>query len=291
MNWQSEDPFSGTFIKYDENAQSALAARLHGHADDAGTHGQTFTEHTQSPVGSGELGGRVSSAFTKMAVGFGQRFVTTYQSFLHETATLAEHSMSTIHDIDVRAAKTHDGIGPHEKPPVLGNSQVNHLEAAVNHDVDVSKITPQPLEWSKGGSTFRSDDRGPEDVYDNGFSPWNSEPVDIGEYVQNNTHSALVSTTMNPSLFERWDKEWLHVVNTGPGIGIDVDATLKNAGQSNLIKLGEEEIAHPGGIKTQYIQGAWKTYETGQVGHWLGLPPSIKGRWIDNPHFIRGYPK
>ena len=56
-----------------------------------------------------------------------------------------------------------------------------------------------------------------------------------------------------------------------PG-GIDVNATL-----GRHLNVTEREIAFPGGIARQFVEGAHKV-----------MPDGSRGAWIPNPHFSPG---
>src|SRR5690349_4839422 len=71
------------------------------------------------------------------------------------------------------------------------------IKAAVDKRVEVDRITPDPV-WRKScGTLYRSDGRGPEIVFAEGFKPKDviDGQYDIEKYVLVNQPSPYVSTT------------------------------------------------------------------------------------------------
>ncbi|WP_329337056.1 hypothetical protein OG252_17210 [Streptomyces sp. NBC_01352] len=126
------------------------------------------------------------------------------------------------------------------------------VEAAVDHRVDVRRITPDPV-WRKTcGTLYRSDGRGPDIVFEQGFHPKDvvNGQYDIEKYVLVNQPSPYVSTTYDHDLYKTWWKAGYNYYIDAPG-GVDVNKTI-----GDTHKWADQvEVAFPGGIARKYVIG------------------------------------
>lgn len=126
------------------------------------------------------------------------------------------------------------------------------VEAAADRRVDVRRITPKPV-WRKScGTLYRSDGRGPDIVFEQGFYPKDVEggQYDIEKYVLVNQPSPYVSTSYDHDLYKTWWKSGYNYYIDAPG-GVDVNKTI-----GDTHKWADQvEVAFPGGIARQYIIG------------------------------------
>ncbi|MFD9433358.1 ADP-ribosyltransferase [Streptomyces sp. NPDC060002] len=126
------------------------------------------------------------------------------------------------------------------------------VKAAADRQVDVPRITPAPV-WRKTcGTLWRSDNRAPEVVFDEGFYPKDvvNGQYDIEKYVLNNQASPYVSTTYDHDLYKRWKSNYNYYIDA-PG-GIDVNRTIGDTHKY----ADQAEVAFPGGVARQYVLGA-----------------------------------
>src|SRR5579859_1039003 len=128
-------------------------------------------------------------------------------------------------------------------------SPPDKLFAAADRDVDLDRITPQDYVWRTNDRPLvRVDDQDPADVFDRGFRPKDVKgDYDLNNKVIENNPGPFVSTSYANDFGDnfpyRYDIE-------APG-GIDF-----NASSSVRANEGEEEVAFPGGIASQFIKGA-----------------------------------
>lgn len=126
--------------------------------------------------------------------------------------------------------------------------QPDRLYAAVTDDVDVDRITPDPQYRQDCHAVYRADGRGPDEVFNTGFAPWDVEgQYDITSYVLQNQPSPFVSTTYRDDLYRAWKSPYYYVLDL-PG-GVDVNSTI---GDDHKY-ADQEEVAFPGGIRTEFI--------------------------------------
>ncbi|MFF5495606.1 ADP-ribosyltransferase [Streptomyces aquilus] len=148
------------------------------------------------------------------------------------------------------------------------------VKAAADRTVDVSRITPEPV-WRKScGTLYRSDGRGPEIVFAEGFKPKDvvGGQYDIEKYVLVNQPSPYVSTTYDHDLYKTWWKSGYNYYIDAPG-GVDVNKTI---GDSH--KWADQvEVAFPGGIARKYIIGVCPVNKTTKV--------EIMSGCQSNPHY------
>ncbi|MEU5324088.1 ADP-ribosyltransferase [Streptomyces sp. NPDC021056] len=148
------------------------------------------------------------------------------------------------------------------------------IKAAVDKRVEVDRITPDPV-WRKScGTLYRSDGRGPEIVFAEGFKPRDviDGQYDIEKYVLVNQPSPYVSTTYDHDLYKTWWKSGYNYYIDAPG-GVDVN---KSIGDTH--KWADQvEVAFPGGIQRKYIVGVCPVNKTTKT--------EIMSGCQSNPHF------
>jgi hypothetical protein len=148
------------------------------------------------------------------------------------------------------------------------------IKAAVDKRVEVDRITPDPV-WRKScGTLYRSDGRGPEIVFAEGFKPKDviDGQYDIEKYVLVNQPSPYVSTTYDHDLYKTWWKSGYNYYIDAPG-GVDVNKTI-----GDTHKWADQvEVAFPGGIQRKYIVGVCPVNKTTKT--------EIMSGCQSNPHF------
>ncbi|MFC9468594.1 ADP-ribosyltransferase [Streptomyces coelicoflavus] len=125
-------------------------------------------------------------------------------------------------------------------------------KAAADRGVDVDRITPEPVWRTTCGTLYRSDSRGPQVVFEEGFHARDVEngQYDVEKYVLVNQPSPFVSTTYDHDLYKTWYKSGYNYYIDAPG-GIDVNKTI-----GDTHKWADQvEVAFPGGIQRKYIIG------------------------------------
>ncbi|MFI2352361.1 putative T7SS-secreted protein [Streptomyces sp. NPDC019443] len=157
-----------------------------------------------------------------------------------------------------------DDIPPTRHVPDPPNTN-DPLHAAADRSVDASKLPDDAVWRTSDEPLWRNDDRGPSEIFRDGFQPWNNSNTDLSGYVRNNDHSVYVGTTRDPDL--GWGSKYRYDVDA-PG-GIDVNKSIPDN-----IFAREQEIAFPGGVRTENIKGAWER-----------LPDGSFGNYIPNPHY------
>ncbi|MEJ1198964.1 MULTISPECIES: ADP-ribosyltransferase [unclassified Streptomyces] len=126
------------------------------------------------------------------------------------------------------------------------------LKAAADSGVDVARITPEPVWRTTCGTLYRSDSRGPQVVFEEGFHAKDVQngQYDVEKYVLVNQPSPYVSTTYDHDLYKTWYKSGYNYYIDAPG-GIDVNKTI-----GDTHKWADQvEVAFPGGIQRQYVIG------------------------------------
>ncbi|MFD9026250.1 ADP-ribosyltransferase [Streptomyces parvulus] len=125
-------------------------------------------------------------------------------------------------------------------------------KAAADRGVDIDRITPEPVWRTTCGTLYRSDSRGPQIVFEEGFHAkdvYNGQ-YDVEKYVLVNQPSPYVSTSYDHDLYKTWYKSGYNYYVDAPG-GIDVNKTI-----GDTHKWADQvEVAFPGGIQRQYIIG------------------------------------
>ncbi|WP_435606319.1 ADP-ribosyltransferase [Streptomyces ardesiacus] len=125
-------------------------------------------------------------------------------------------------------------------------------KAAADRGVDVDRITPEPVWRTTCGTLYRSDSRGPQVVFEEGFHTKDvrNGQYDVEKYVLVNQPSPFVSTTYDHDLYKTWYKSGYNYYIDAPG-GIDVNKTI-----GDTHKWADQvEVAFPGGIQRKYIIG------------------------------------
>lgn len=127
----------------------------------------------------------------------------------------------------------------------------DHLYDAAEHDVDLERISPVPSWRSNCDELFRSDGRGPDIVFAEGFHPKDvvTGRYDLAAYVADNQPSPFVSTSYDHDLYKKWKSGWNYYIDA-PG-GIDVNATI-GYGHKYASQM---EVAFPGGIQSKFVVG------------------------------------
>ncbi|WP_399889254.1 ADP-ribosyltransferase [Streptomyces sp. BBFR51] len=125
-------------------------------------------------------------------------------------------------------------------------------KAAADRGVDVDRITPEPVWRTTCGTLYRSDSRGPQVVFEEGFHAKDVQngQYDVEKYVLVNQPSPFVSTTYDHDLYKTWYKSGYNYYIDAPG-GIDVNKTI-----GDTHKWADQvEVAFPGGVQRKYIIG------------------------------------
>ncbi|MEU9589696.1 ADP-ribosyltransferase [Streptomyces sp. NPDC048219] len=126
------------------------------------------------------------------------------------------------------------------------------VKAAADRDVDVARITPRPVWRTTCGTLYRSDSRGPQVVFEEGFHARDVHDgqYDLEKYVLVNQPSPYVSTTYDHDLYKTWYKSGYNYYVDAPG-GVDVNKTI-----GDTHKWADQvEVAFPGGIDRRYVIG------------------------------------
>ncbi|MFJ8810352.1 ADP-ribosyltransferase [Streptomyces sp. NPDC102490] len=125
-------------------------------------------------------------------------------------------------------------------------------KAAADRGVDLDRITPEPVWRTTCGTLYRSDSRGPQVVFEEGFHAKDVQngQYDVEKYVLVNQPSPYVSTSYDHDLYKTWYKSGYNYYIDAPG-GIDVNKTI-----GDTHKWADQvEVAFPGGIQRKYIIG------------------------------------
>lgn len=157
----------------------------------------------------------------------------------------------------------------------------DRLYAAADRRVDINRITPTPAWRANCLQLYRTDGRGPEIVFEQGFHP--KAPLDgqydIEQYVLVNQPSPYVSTTYNHDLYKSWKNGWNYYIDA-PG-GVDVNKTI-----GDTHKYADQvEVAFPGGVAREFIVGVCPVDKEKKT--------EIMDGCRDNPYYVpwrAGYP-
>lgn len=127
----------------------------------------------------------------------------------------------------------------------------DHLYDAADRDIELERIAPVPSWRSNCDELFRSDGRGPDIVFAEGFRAKDiaTGQYDLAAYVADNQPSPFVSTSYDHDLYKKWKSAWNYYIDA-PG-GIDVNATI-GYGHKYASQM---EVAFPGGIERSFIVG------------------------------------
>ncbi|MEV6348130.1 ADP-ribosyltransferase [Actinoplanes sp. NPDC051851] len=135
----------------------------------------------------------------------------------------------------------------------------DRVVAAIDHSVQIDKITPAPV-WRNGcGTLYRSDSRGPAIIFAQGFAAKDiaTGQYDVKAYVLQNQPSPYVSTTYDHDLYKSWYKSGFNYYIDAPG-GVDVNKTIG----SDHKYADQLEVAFPGGIRAEYVIGVCPVNKT-----------------------------
>ncbi|MFB9512107.1 putative T7SS-secreted protein, partial [Streptomyces purpureus] len=138
------------------------------------------------------------------------------------------------------------------------------LHAAADRSVDPDKVPDHAVWRTTDEPLWRNDDRSPDEIFRDGFKPWNNHNYDLDNYVLSNQHSVYVATTRDEAL--AWGSKYRYEVDAPNGI--DVNASIPNN-----IHAKESEIAFPGGVRTENIKGVWEKL------------PDGSNQFTPNPHY------
>ncbi|WP_436534740.1 ADP-ribosyltransferase [Actinoplanes sp. HUAS TT8] len=148
------------------------------------------------------------------------------------------------------------------------------IQAAIDHDVRLARITPRPV-WRAGcGTLYRSDSRAPAVVFEQGFAAKDVDhgQYDILKYVLDNQPSPYVSTTYDHDLYRSWYKSGYNYYLDAPG-GVDVNRTI-----GSRHKYADQlEVAFPGGIRREFVIGVCPVDKTTKT--------EIMADCQDNPNY------
>ncbi|MEU0473224.1 ADP-ribosyltransferase [Streptomyces olivaceus] len=149
------------------------------------------------------------------------------------------------------AAATTPAAAPAKAAPACPQFD-DKAKAAADRGVDLDRITPEPVWRTTCGTLYRSDSRGPQTVFEEGFHAkdvYNGQ-YDVEKYVLVNQPSPYVSTSYDHDLYKTWYKSGYNYYVDAPG-GVDVNKTI-----GDTHKWADQvEVAFPGGIQRQYIIG------------------------------------
>ncbi|MGP2440848.1 ADP-ribosyltransferase [Streptomyces sp. JW3] len=126
------------------------------------------------------------------------------------------------------------------------------LKAAADRRADLDRITPDPAWRTTCGTLYRSDGRGPDVIFEDGFQPRDvvDGQYDIEQYVLVNQPSPYVSTSYDHDLYKTWYKSGWNYYVDAPG-GIDVNKTIGDTHRW----AAQVEVAFPGGVDRRYVIG------------------------------------
>lgn len=156
----------------------------------------------------------------------------------------------------------------------------DHLYDAAERNVELERISPVPSWRSNCDELFRSDGRGPDVIFAEGFHPKDvvTGQYDVAAYVAANQPSPFVSTSYDHDLYKKWKSGWNYYIDA-PG-GIDVNATI-GYGHKYASQM---EVAFPGGIQSKFIVGVCPVDRT--------TKSEILSECEHNPYYVpwRGVP-
>lgn len=147
------------------------------------------------------------------------------------------------------------------------------LYAAVDDEVAVDRLTPDPHYRTDCRPVHRADRRAPEVIFAQGFAAKDvhNGQYDIRSYVLKNQPSPFVSTSYRDDLYKEWKSPYYYFLDA-PG-GIDVNATIGDDHQY----AEQEEVAFPGGIMSRFIEkGCPVDRQTLKL---------VKDKCVENPNF------
>ncbi|MFG3267294.1 MULTISPECIES: ADP-ribosyltransferase [Streptomyces] len=201
---------------------------------------------------------------------------------LRRRAAAAVFSLAAVLATSAATAPTATGAATPAAAPAAAQAKAapscpqfdDKLKAAADRGVDLDRITPAPVWRTTCGTLYRSDGRGPEIVFKEGFHARDlvNGQYDIEKYVLVNQPSPYVSTTYDHDLYKTWWKSGYNYYIDAPG-GIDVNKTI-----GDTHKWADQvEVAFPGGVDRKYIIGVCPVNKTTKVENMSGCE--------SNPHF------
>ncbi|MFE3824279.1 ADP-ribosyltransferase [Streptomyces sp. NPDC059092] len=152
----------------------------------------------------------------------------------------------------------------------------DRMFAAVDHGVEVARITPAPYWRTDCKQLYRADSRAPRLVFEQGLHP--DAPLggryDLGRHTLAGQGSPYVSASYDHDLYKATvgDKAVYNYYIDAPG-GVDVDRTLGAARPF----AGDDEVAFPGGVSRERVVGACPV-DTAKKTETMALCE-------DNPHY------
>ncbi|MFJ9968548.1 scabin-related ADP-ribosyltransferase [Streptomyces avermitilis] len=151
-------------------------------------------------------------------------------------------------------------------PSGMPGDEPDRLAVATDRSVDLDQLGI-PVVWREGHEPlYRSENRSPDVIFENGFEPKDPSNTSLAEYVAEDDPSAFVSTSYREDIGDDFGGKFTYVIDA-PG-GIDVNRSLG----SHPLDY-EEEVAFPGGVRGEYIKGAYSyDYATGELGEFIPNP-------------------
>ncbi len=171
---------------------------------------------------------------------------------LRRRAAAAVLSLSAVLATSAAAPGTTAPAAPPAKAVPACPQFDDKAKAAADRDVDVDRITPEPVWRTTCGTLYRSDSRPPQTIFEEGFHAKDvyTGQYDVEKYVLVNQPSPYVSTTYDHDLYKTWYKSGYNYYIDAPG-GVDVNKTI-----GDTHKWADQvEVAFPGGIQRQYVIG------------------------------------
>lgn len=181
---------------------------------------------------------------------------TTPEPTVHASASYPAGSL-------IESGRIPDGWDVLEQDASSGHDP---FQVAVDRNVDLSRIGVDPVWRTDSDPVYRSDNRSPELIFENGFGPRDTTYTDLADYVAEDKPSAFVSTSRSDDIGVEIGAKYTYEIDA-PG-GIDVNETLGPHEKSY-----EHEISFPGGIRSEFIQGVRSyNYATGELGEFIPNP-------------------
>lgn len=172
-----------------------------------------------------------------------------------------------------------------EKLPHFTDAIVDHVDTVRRRVDDIDRPDDLPTLTGKTTSRidrtsaeplYRSDNRPPTEIFDEGFRVRDATNNDLEHFVRTNAPANFVSTTRDPDLYQRWPADYRYTVDA-PG-GLDVDAMMPHGPYAPGTAAPESEIAFQGGIDPGKIVGAHPVVPGGALGKWIPNPNYSGGR-------------
>ncbi|MDH6133294.1 uncharacterized protein YukE [Kitasatospora sp. MAA4] len=189
-----------------------------------------------------------------------------------EAATAAESvGIDASRSAGENAAKDAAQDAAHPAPaPAAVPANTDPLAVAVDRNVDIDAISHTPVFRDTNGPLYRMANRPPEQAFKEGFAPHDTGKTDLLRYANGGYDSAFVGTSKVPEISAKFLRRFQYEFDA-PG-GIDVNATLGELSPHP----GEQEVVFPGGIRPEFIKGAWE----------MGPDGSTRMAWHPNPDYV-----